>query len=609
VSYEKIPQALLALPQWILWKPVLRNGKETKLPVQISGEPAESNNPATWSTFESIEPWIGEDHGPGFVFSESDGLCGIDLDGCRDPDSGAVADWAKEILQTMNTYAEVSPSLTGVKLFLYGTMPNGVGRRTNKITGAVKTTSKAPQVELYDRGRYFTVTGMRLGGLPAEPQERQKQLSDLLAKLFVEAAAPAADFRSNEAVMGRASLYLRKFPPAISGQKGHDVTFRAACILVLGFGLNELEAMEVLREWNKGCLPPWSEKELLHKVQSADRQGGERNYLRNTSPERWEQKTVPEYKTPPLAEAVPVLQRPKAAIEKQQPRMTTLAEAAKGYLELHRSGGNELISMGIPEVDYSLGGGIQAGEIIILAARPSHGKSAVAMQVVHHWTSKGRPCLVVSEEMSALALGKRAIQFISETPQEHWRNQAGNVLEDLDWYESNHAPAHIVESCGTTEEVVNQIDKAVAEHGIQGVVVDYAQLLRSAGKTRYEQVTNTSMMLTAAAKRHKIPLLMLCQLGREIEGRPKFSPQMSDLKESGQLEQDADVILFLLWPHKIDPKLPSDEYKIFVAKNRNGEINKPVCDVRFMPSRQKLVEQKMEPEVRENGFDDWNNRD
>jgi KaiC/GvpD/RAD55 family RecA-like ATPase len=607
VCLDKIPAALRECPHWILWRLIQRDGKETKFPMQVNGKPAESNNPATWCDFTAIEPWIGDDVGPGFVFGADDEFCGIDLDGCRDPESGKVADWAREILQAMNTYAEISPSLTGVKMFLRGSMPNGMGRKQNKIPGAVKRGSKAPQVEMYDRGRFFTVTGMRLGGLPSEPQERQKELDGLLARLFVEAVAPKADFRSNDAVLARARLYMQKYPVAISGQKGHDTTFRAACVLVLGFGLNELEAMEVLSEWNQGCLPPWNQRELLHKIQDAGKQGGERNYLRNASPERWDSMPMPVHKPTPLAEVTPKLQQPQ--IDKSQPRITTLADAAKNYLECLRKGGNELIGLGVPELDYALGGGIQKGEVVILAARPSHGKSAVAMQIVHHWTSKEMPCLVVSEEMSALALGKRAIQFISETPQEHWKTQHGAVMEDLDWYESNHAPAIIVESCGTTEEVVNQIDKAVEEHGIQGVVVDYAQLLRSAGKSLYEQVTNTSKMLTAAAKRHNIPLLLLAQMGRGIESRPKFTPQMSDLKESGQLEQDADVILFLLWPHRIDPKMPADEYRIFVAKNRNREIAKRVCEVRFMPSRQKVVEQKMEPEIRDDVFDDWNNRD
>lgn len=608
MTYEKIPKALRDLPQWILWKHILRNGKDTKLPVQINGEPAESNGPDTWTTFDDIEPWIGDEYGPGFVFSPTDGLCGIDLDGCRNPEDGKISEWAREILQTMNTYAEVSPSMTGVKLFLFGEMPNGAGRKQNKVPGATKVSSKAPQVELYDRGRYFTVTGLRLGGLPTEPQPRQKQLDDLLAKLFVAPVASTADFRSTSAVIDRARSYLRRKPPAVSGARGHDVTFAVACVLICGFGLNDQEALAAIQDWNQGCQPPWSEKELLHKFAGAAKQPGERNYLRNASPERWESVTVPAYQSPPLAAATPVLQKQKTLIEKHQPRITTLADAAKNYLEELRKGGNELITTGVPDVDYALGGGVQKGELIILAARPSHGKSAVAMQIVHHWTANGLPCLVISEEMSALALGKRAILFISETPQEHWKNQHGAVAEDLDWYESNHAPAIIVESCGTTEEVVNQIDKAVAEHGIQGIVVDYAQLLRNAGKSRYEQVTNTSMMLTAAAKRHNVPLILLAQMGREIESRPKFVPQMSDLKESGQLEQDADVILFLLWPHRIDPKLPADEYRIFVAKNRNREINKRVCEVRFMPSRQKVIEQKMIAVPRDSAFDDYNSK-
>jgi replicative DNA helicase len=96
-------------------------------------------------------------------------------------------------------------------------------------------------------------------------------------------------------------------------------------------------------------------------------------------------------------------------------------------------------------------------------------------------------------------------------------------------------------------------------------------------------------------------LVALCQLNREIEGRTKFVPQMSDLRDTGQLEQDADVIMFGVWPHRIDPKNDPYEYQFFIAKNRNRAINDPAVKVRFEPSRQMFLHQKIEWQTYEPG--------
>jgi replicative DNA helicase len=85
-------------------------------------------------------------------------------------------------------------------------------------------------------------------------------------------------------------------------------------------------------------------------------------------------------------------------------------------------------------------------------------------------------------------------------------------------------------------------------------------------------------------------LLALCQLNREIEKRTKFIPCVADIRDAGTLEQDADVILLLAWPHRVDAKQPANQYQIFVAKNRNRPINQPMVLCRFDPSRQTITE-------------------
>jgi replicative DNA helicase len=274
-----------------------------------------------------------------------------------------------------------------------------------------------------------------------------------------------------------------------------------------------------------------------------------------------------------------------------------------------KNGSGNLIELGLNDVDLALGGGVERGEVIVLGARPSHGKSALALQCIHTWTGNKRTCFIASEEMSSRLLGKRTIQYVTDTPQEHWRHQAESVEADLKWYAENHARCYIAESCGTAETVIEQIEKAVVEHEAEAVVVDYLQLLRTSGKSKYEQVTNASMLLKDITKRHNLVTLLLCQLGRQIEMRKLFEPVMSDLKDSGQIEQDADVILFSVWPHRIDSKLPAHEYKVYVAKNRNREILERVVMCRFEPSRQMLTMPRAKDHKNyDQSFDDWSNR-
>jgi len=95
------------------------------------------------------------------------------------------------------------------------------------------------------------------------------------------------------------------------------------------------------------------------------------------------------------------------------------------------------------------------------------------------------------------------------------------------------------------------------------------------------------------ASRLKIPIVVLAQLSREIEKRPTFVPSLRDLKESGQIEQDADVVIGCVWPYKLDHTKPPMEYQLYVLKNRNRETKKPALQCEFIASRQMFMETGM----------------
>lgn len=593
ISVAKIPLCLKELPQWVLWKVAERKpgDKPTKLPFEPNGQLAKAGVPSTWHAIEEVLSAYeaGGYDGIGFEFATGGGFVGVDLDGCRNPETGEAAGWAKEIVKSLNTYAEVSPTKTGIKLFLRGKSPLPKGRKCQVTAESV--CDKKPGIEIYDHSRFFAVTGWRLKG-PEVPQERKTELAELCKKYFVQ-PGPVKEVD----VLDRAKRYLARIPGAVSGDGGHFVTFRAACVLVLGFGLEPHRALRVLAEWNQTCQPPWTERELWHKVTDAEKQPGERNYLRFALESDWDSVVVPEHKQP-------------AEKATSQSRVTTLLDATELYLQRLAAGKIDLIELGLGSVDHALGGGVEKGELVILAARPSHGKSAVALQVVHNWTKQNRPCVMVSEEMSAIALGKRTLQFASDTPQEYWFKSHRELQRDVADHFADRAPCYVVESCRTAKAAAEAVRKMVKENEVQCAVIDYAQLLTGEGKSRYEQVTNTSICMRQLASELNIVVLLLCQLGSDVEKRPKgFRPILSDIKDSGQFGQDADVIMFLCWPHRLDSKRDANEYQFFMSKNRNRGINTPLVQCKFTPSRQMFKDQEANDKKNyEPTFDKWNNR-
>lgn len=266
---DGIPAELRARLQWVNWRYDRETaGKWGKVPYSPGrSHRASSNKLATWGTFADAVASYGSGQwaGVGYVFSPDDPFCGIDLDDCRDAETGAVAGWARPILADLPSYAEISPSGTGIKLIVVAAKPEGK--------------SKAPwgtgQVEMYDIARYFALTGRRLETHPAGVRECQGAVSAWHAAIMSAprgAATRGAARRPSGPPTGPEELarnYVAKMPPAVSGRGGHNATFSVALVLVRGFGLTLEQARPIMADYNSRCLPPWSEQELDHKLTTA----------------------------------------------------------------------------------------------------------------------------------------------------------------------------------------------------------------------------------------------------------------------------------------------------------------------------------------------------
>ncbi|MBX3322231.1 MAG: hypothetical protein KF757_04500 [Phycisphaeraceae bacterium] len=188
VALAAIPAALSERAQWVCWKYINRGGKQTKCPFSArGGGRADSTDPATWASFdEAVAAWkTGGYAGIGYVFAGDDPFCGIDLDDCID-ETGTIVSAAREIIDSLNSYTEVSPSGRGVKVFLAGRKPDGVGCKSKAIAGFKET-------EVYDRDRFFTVTGQRVLDTPTEVEERQAALDALCMRLWPKKQKPSVN--------------------------------------------------------------------------------------------------------------------------------------------------------------------------------------------------------------------------------------------------------------------------------------------------------------------------------------------------------------------------------------------------------------------------------
>lgn len=168
--FDNIPEELKRINRWVCWKLVERDGRPTKIPINpVTGGQAMSNNPDTWSDYWTAhDKMVAESYsGIGFMFN-GDGIVGVDIDHCRDTETGELTEQAKDIIGTLDSYTELSQSSTGIHIICRGKLPEGRRRKD--------------PVEMYETGRYFCMTGHVLDDAHMDVEERTEQLAAIHAK-------------------------------------------------------------------------------------------------------------------------------------------------------------------------------------------------------------------------------------------------------------------------------------------------------------------------------------------------------------------------------------------------------------------------------------------
>ena len=271
------------------------------------------------------------------------------------------------------------------------------------------------------------------------------------------------------------------------------------------------------------------------------------------------------------------------------PIKDTLAETFDRIEELKRSAGSlRGVPTGFKDLDNKLSG-LQESNLIILAARPSVGKTTLAMNIAMHAAVDEKiPVGIFSLEMSKEQLVDMFLSAVANV--DSWRLSTGH-LEDDDFAklpeamgELAEAPLYIDDTPGASIlEMRTKARRLQSEKGLKLIIVDYLQLVHGRNlENRVNEVSEISQALKNLARELKVPVLALSQLNRSVESRQTKLPQLADLRESGALEQDADVVMFL---HREDPE-KLDEIKLTIAKHRSGALGE--VNLKFKGERRRF---------------------
>ncbi|MBQ9123171.1 MAG: replicative DNA helicase [Lachnospiraceae bacterium] len=253
------------------------------------------------------------------------------------------------------------------------------------------------------------------------------------------------------------------------------------------------------------------------------------------------------------------------------------------------------IPTGFIDLDYRTAG-MQPSDLVLIAARPSMGKTAFVLNIASNVAFKENKCVAIfSLEMSKEQLVNRMLALESRVDSQHIRT---GLLSDQEWAQLVESADEIGKSSLIIDdtpgisiaELRSKCRKYKMEHDLSMIIIDYLQLMSGSGKSdsRQQEISDISRSLKALARELSVPVLALSQLSRAVEQRPDHRPMLSDLRESGAIEQDADVVMFIYrddyYNHDTDRK---DIAEIIIAKQRNGPIG--TVELAWLPSLTKFA--------------------
>jgi replicative DNA helicase len=258
-------------------------------------------------------------------------------------------------------------------------------------------------------------------------------------------------------------------------------------------------------------------------------------------------------------------------------RLAPLLGVALDKFEEAQTSGSAGLSLGFLDLDRLLTG-VAPGNLVLLAARPSVGKSALALSIAHRVAESQGPVAFFSLEMSKQELVQRLLCATGRVDGQ--RARRGELVES-EWgrltgaAERLHAlPLYVEDSAGMTIGQLRARARRIARDAgaLDLIVVDYLQLMAGSGDNREQEIASVSRGLKALAQDLEVPVLGLSQLNRSVELRENKRPRLADLRESGSLEQDADIVMFLYRDDYYSPADPSAKGKaeLNVAKHRSG---------------------------------------
>jgi len=301
------------------------------------------------------------------------------------------------------------------------------------------------------------------------------------------------------------------------------------------------------------------------------------------------------------AEALDIAEQKIFSVSERQfkenfiPLKSVLTESFDRIDELHKDKEKlRGVPTGFKPLDNVLAG-LQPSDLIIVAGRPSVGKTAFSLNMAHNIAVKEQiPVAIFSLEMSKEQLVDRLLA--AEAGIDSWKLRTGN-LDDEDFLKINHAYGTLAEaplfiddsSMINVLEMRTKCRRLQAEHGLGLVMIDYLQLMSGNNpENRVQEVSNISRSLKGLARELHVPVIALSQLSRAVESRPSKVPMLSDLRESGSIEQDADVVMFVYREDMYDEDTSRKNITdILIRKHRNGPIGQ--AELYFKKETQKFA--------------------